>query len=243
MDESSHAGFSVYVGWHIRGFVALPRHCHGMDPDHAPSSFRRQRKAIPPPCAPSPIPIQPVLPDPSLDVIQQPPQIPTLGEDPVACISLARRINQVVRSFQYDLAASMQDAGLPTQAGDLIRFVPPLDLILQEDAESSGVSLVVSQQIEILLVITLHVLGRCVWPMPTLCLGCDKPPFKRSISSPPLPSLLFFSRSEVSSNSRALLPFGRASPPCNRFLLTCCPKGPTTTWGQASRRCARGWKT
>jgi len=70
-----------------------------------------------------------------------------------------RCLHKALRS-QYDLAATLQTVGLTAQAGDLIRFVPPLDLMLVDDAETSGQAVLVSQQLERLLVITLHVLGR-----------------------------------------------------------------------------------
>lgn len=76
----------------------LPPHC--LTPVLLASArLHRQRKAVPIPVFEALSP-QPVLGPPSLEVIRQPPQIPLLGDDPMASVSLARRINQVVRSFQ-----------------------------------------------------------------------------------------------------------------------------------------------
>lgn len=70
-----------------------------------------------------------------------------------------RCLHKALRS-QYDLAATLQTVGLTAQADDLIRFVPPLDLTLADDTETASQVVLVSQQLERLLVITLHVLGR-----------------------------------------------------------------------------------
>ena len=70
-----------------------------------------------------------VLPDPSLTVIEQPPLIPSLGDDAVASISLVKRLNEVVRGYQVDFSERLAKANLDKQAADIIKYVPPSSLI------------------------------------------------------------------------------------------------------------------
>eukprot|EP00049_Salpingoeca_infusionum_P005258 m.90269 g.90269 ORF g.90269 m.90269 type:complete len:619 (+) comp12913_c3_seq6:295-2151(+) len=103
---------------------------------------------------------QPIVP--SLEVMSERPLIPTLQDQALRSITVCSRLNEVIRSYQIDVATVLQSAEYTQQAQALMRFVPkvPHPESVVESEYSDFIS--VAPELEYMLDISISVLSRAL---------------------------------------------------------------------------------